>query len=62
MPPRRVVSHLLFRATLLWAAIRVVWPTAGTTHGLGSPSEAREHPQFLRQYLGPARVEAGGPA
>lgn len=31
----------------------VVWCTAGTTHHLGSPAEARAHDQFVREYLGP---------
>ena len=38
---------------LLQLADHVVWMTAGTTHGLGSPEAARAHDQFRREYLGP---------
>lgn len=31
----------------------ILWSVAGTTHHLGSPSEARQHHQFRREYLGP---------
>jgi ABC-type multidrug transport system ATPase subunit len=31
----------------------VIWSVAGTTHHLGSPTEARAHEQFKRDYLGP---------
>jgi ABC-type multidrug transport system ATPase subunit len=31
----------------------IVWMVGGTTHWLGSPSAAREHFQFRREYLGP---------
>lgn len=37
---------------LLLLADEVVWMTAGTTHGLGSPREALRHHQFRREYLG----------
>ena len=37
---------------LLALADEVVWITAGTTHSLGSPAEARTHWQFRREYLG----------
>lgn len=37
---------------LLELADDVVWMTAGTTHGLGSPAEAIRHHQFQREYLG----------
>lgn len=30
----------------------VIWMTAGTTHGLGTPAEAMVHDQFRREYLG----------
>ena len=30
----------------------VIWMAAGTTHGLGSPGQARAHDQFKREYLG----------
>ena len=33
-------------------ADEVSWITAGTTHPLGSPDNAREHHQFGREYLG----------
>ena len=33
-------------------ADEVSWMTAGTTHPLGSPDNAREHHQFGREYLG----------
>ncbi|NIM47782.1 MAG: ATP-binding cassette domain-containing protein [Gemmatimonadales bacterium] len=36
---------------LLAVADEVYWMTAGTTHLLGTPSEAREHHQFQREYL-----------
>jgi ABC-type multidrug transport system ATPase subunit len=39
---------------LLAVADEVIWMTAGTTHGLGSPAEARGHAQFRREYLGSA--------
>ncbi len=39
---------------LLAIADEVIWMTAGTTHGLGSPAEARAHTQFRREYLGSA--------
>ena len=38
---------------LLALADDVVWLTAGTTHGLGSPAAAITHDQFRREYLGP---------
>ena len=40
---------------LLALADDVVWMTAGTTHGLGSPTAATTHDQFRREYLGPTR-------
>jgi ABC-type multidrug transport system ATPase subunit len=40
---------------LLDMADDIVWMTAGTTHGLGTPALARQHEQFQREYLGPAR-------
>ncbi len=33
-------------------ADEVSWMTAGTTHALGSPKQAREHHPFGREYLG----------
>ncbi len=39
---------------LLELADEVIWIAAGTTHGLGSPAEARAHGRFRRDYLGPA--------
>lgn len=38
---------------LLAIADEVIWMTSGTTHGLGTPSEAAAHHQFRREYLGP---------
>ncbi|MEX0894081.1 MAG: ABC transporter ATP-binding protein [Gemmatimonadota bacterium] len=38
---------------LLPLADQVVWMSAGTTHGLGSPEAAAAHDQFRREYLGP---------
>ncbi|MFC1576004.1 ATP-binding cassette domain-containing protein [Gemmatimonadota bacterium] len=38
---------------LLAMADQVIWMAAGTTHGLGTPQQAREHFQFGREYLGP---------
>jgi lipopolysaccharide export system ATP-binding protein len=37
---------------LLEVADEVVWQTAGTTHLLGSPNQARSNHQFVREYLG----------
>ncbi len=39
--------------TLLGLADLVIWQTAGTTHYLGPPEEARRHRGFQREYLGP---------
>lgn len=39
---------------ILAIADQVVWMTAGTTHALGTPADARRHAQFRREYLGPA--------
>jgi ABC-type multidrug transport system ATPase subunit len=36
---------------LLEVGDEVFWMTAGTTHLLGTPSEARQHHQFQREYL-----------
>lgn len=38
---------------LMEIADRIVWMVAGTTHGIGSPEDARKHDQFRREYLGP---------
>jgi ABC-type multidrug transport system ATPase subunit len=38
---------------LLSLSDEVIWLAAGTTHGLGSPDQARAHDQFRREYLGP---------
>ncbi len=46
--------------TLLALADVVIWQTAGTTHYLGPPEEARRHRRFQREYLGPRL--GGGPA
>jgi ABC-type multidrug transport system ATPase subunit len=37
---------------LLGVSDYVIWMTAGTTHGLGSPDQAKAHDQFKREYLG----------
>ena len=37
---------------LLALAHEIVWMVAGTTHGIGTPAEARVHEQFGREYLG----------
>lgn len=42
---------------LLDAADDVIWMVGGTTHGLGSPEEAKAHQQFRREYLGPALLD-----
>ena len=39
---------------LLALADEVIWMTAGTTHGLGSPAAAVTRDQFRREYLGSA--------
>ncbi|MGD2120913.1 MAG: ATP-binding cassette domain-containing protein [Gemmatimonadota bacterium] len=38
---------------LMAIADNIVWMVAGTTHGIGTPAEARVHEQFRREYLGP---------
>jgi ABC-type Mn2+/Zn2+ transport system ATPase subunit len=38
---------------ILEAATHVTWCVAGTTHDLGSVTEALDTPQFVREYLGP---------
>jgi ABC-type lipopolysaccharide export system ATPase subunit len=38
---------------LMDLAQEIVWMVAGTTHGIGTPEEARVHEQFRREYLGP---------
>jgi len=38
---------------LMELADQIVWMVAGTTHGIGSPEEARNYDQFRREYLGP---------
>ena len=37
---------------LFAVADEIVWVVAGTSHGIGSPEQAREHWQFRREYLG----------
>ena len=37
---------------VLAVADNVTWMAAGTTHQLGTPEEARNHHQFVREYLG----------
>lgn len=37
---------------LMELADDVIWVTAGTSHWLGTPAEARAHHQFSRKYLG----------
>jgi ABC-type multidrug transport system ATPase subunit len=39
-------------AALLDLADEVVWVTAGTTHVIGSPEDARANHQFMSEYLG----------
>jgi ABC-type lipopolysaccharide export system ATPase subunit len=39
---------------LMALADQIIWMTAGTTHGLGSPEDAMVHDQFRREYLGPS--------
>lgn len=38
---------------LLRLSDAVIWSVAGTTHHLGTPADALDHPQFRREYLGP---------
>ena len=38
---------------LLELSDSIIWCVAGTTHHLGTPREAAEHSQFVREYLGP---------
>ena len=40
---------------LLDTADDIVWMSAGTTHGMGTPEQAVRHEQFRREYLGPLR-------
>ena len=42
-------------ADLFDVADHVTWMVAGTTHQIGTPAEARENHQFVRDYLGPGR-------
>lgn len=46
--------------TLLDLAGRVVWMSAGTTHALGAPTDARAHHSFRMDYLGPPRGRPHG--
>jgi ABC-type multidrug transport system ATPase subunit/streptogramin lyase len=39
-------------------ADEVIGMVAGTTHGLGTPAEAKQHHQFRREYLGPGFEKA----
>ncbi|WP_420128034.1 ATP-binding cassette domain-containing protein [Longimicrobium sp.] len=41
---------------LLATADDIVWMSAGTTHGMGTPEQAVRHEQFRREYLGPVRL------
>jgi ABC-type lipopolysaccharide export system ATPase subunit len=41
---------------MLDIADEVVWMTAGTTHGLGTPAQAAASNQFRREYLGIGRA------
>jgi ABC-type multidrug transport system ATPase subunit len=45
---------------LLALADEVIWMTAGSTHHLGTPTEARHHHQFQREYLA-GRWQSPGP-
>ncbi len=38
-------------------ADEVIWMVAGTTHGLGTPTEAARHAQFRLEYLGTRAVQ-----
>jgi len=42
--------------TLFPLADHVIWMTGGTTHHLGTRSEALEHHQFVQEYVGPERL------
>ncbi len=37
----------------------ILWSVAGTTHHIGSPSDALAHGQFRREYLGPGFDPSG---
>jgi lipopolysaccharide export system ATP-binding protein len=41
---------------LFAVADQVIWVVAGTSHWLGRPKDAREHPQFRSEFLGSAHV------
>ncbi len=43
---------------LLAVSDSIIWCVAGTTHHLGTPAEAVEHRQFVREYLGSGYSEA----
>ena len=45
---------------ILTTATRVTWCVAGTTHDLGTVDLALDHPQFVREYLGPGFRRGGG--
>jgi len=38
---------------LLSISDAIIWSVAGTTHHLGTPTEALDHAQFRQEYLGP---------
>jgi lipopolysaccharide export system ATP-binding protein len=44
---------------LLDHADEIIWLVAGTTHGLGTPAEARDTWEFRRDYLGPDTTHHG---
>lgn len=46
---------------LLAVSNAILWVTAGTTHWLGTPEEARGHHQFRQEYLGPKALSASLP-
>jgi ABC-type multidrug transport system ATPase subunit len=48
-------------ASLFDVADQVTWCTAGTTYALGSPTEARGHERFCREYLGVAPMAPDRP-
>lgn len=42
---------------LLEVSDQIIWCAAGTTHHIGSPTQAAAHDQFRREYLGPGSAE-----
>jgi len=46
-------------SVLLSVSDSIIWCVAGTTHHLGTPQQALQHDQFVREYLGPGYASSG---